>query len=68
MPVLLGEKFIGRFDAKADRKNRVFEVINFFVEDGVTVQASEIEMIRTKITELGLFTGCTTVSWDGTLK
>ena len=65
MPVLYGNKFIGRLDAKANRQTGIFEIINFFPEDKKLTTLKIKEALKEKITELSLFTGCEEVNWNG---
>ena len=58
LPVLYGDKFIGRLDAKADRQSGVFKVINFFPEEGVKINAKMKSSFDKKMMELARFSGC----------
>jgi uncharacterized protein len=62
LPVIYGDKFIGRLDAKADRKARVLKVINFFPEKGVTVNGRIKTLYERKLLELTRFSGCESVN------
>lgn len=58
LPVLYGDKFIGRLDAKADRQSGVFRVINFFPEEGVKMTGKMKILFDKKLMELARFSGC----------
>ena len=58
LPVLYGDKFIGRLDAKADRQSGVFKVINFFPEDGMKISGKLKQSFDKKMLELAKFSGC----------
>jgi uncharacterized protein YcaQ len=63
MPVLLGNKFIGKIDAKANRETGVFQVINYFPEDGKKLLQDEKNLLKEKLNEFAEFTGCERVEW-----
>ncbi len=65
MPVLYGNKFIGRLDAKAIRQTGKFEIINYFPEGKKLMSVQLKEDLREKVTELSAFTGCKEVNWNG---
>lgn len=58
LPVLYGDKFIGRLDAKADRQSGIFKLINFFPEEGVKINAKMKSSFDKKMMELARFSGC----------
>jgi uncharacterized protein len=65
MPVLYGDKFICRVDAKADRANDTMKIINIFWEDGYRFQKSQKLLksdLMKKLTELANFAGCSQIS------
>jgi uncharacterized protein len=57
MPVLNGDKFIGKIDLKSDRINGVLNVLNFFPEKGIKKPDAK-KLIKNKLNELALFAGC----------
>lgn len=63
LPLLYGDKFIGRLDAKADRKAGMLKVINIFWESGIKKNElrSSIKLIEKKLLELAKFSGCNEV-------
>lgn len=60
MPVLHGDKFIGKIDLKADRTAGILNVINFFPEKGIKKQDAK-KLVKDKLNELALFAGCSKV-------
>ncbi|HEY3249687.1 MAG TPA: crosslink repair DNA glycosylase YcaQ family protein, partial [Ignavibacteria bacterium] len=62
LPVLYGDKFIGRIDAKADRANNNFIVSNFFTENGFKKNVKSNTSIKRKIKELAEFAGCNNIT------
>ncbi len=62
LPVLDGTKFIGRLDAKADRKSGVLNVIRFFPEESVKINNTIKRRLEKKLKELAVFSGCSSVN------
>ncbi|MBN8570097.1 MAG: YcaQ family DNA glycosylase [Ignavibacteria bacterium] len=58
LPLVYGGKFIGRLDAKADRGNNLFRIINLWFEDKAKIDNNFKEILKKRIDELTLFTGC----------
>jgi uncharacterized protein YcaQ len=66
MPVIYGDKFIGRIDAKADRSEKILKVINMFWENEYKSKKSQKNlrpMIIEKLREMALFSGCGKISF-----
>jgi uncharacterized protein YcaQ len=63
LPLLHGDEFIGRLDAKADRKTGRFNIINIFWEKGMNKNklSSSYSLIEEKIRELAKFSGCSEI-------
>ena len=61
MPVLKGDKFIGRLDAKANRQKGVFEMINFFTEGSFNGKPESDKNLSKKLVELSRFSGCSEI-------
>jgi uncharacterized protein len=57
LPLLLGDKFVGRLDAKADRKAKVFNVISLHIEDGVDEDEFILKLVPT-LRDFSLFNDC----------
>ena len=58
LPVLYGNKFAGRIDAKADRRTGNFIIINEFWENGFKTDDNFTEKYNLKLKELAEFSGC----------
>lgn len=58
MPVLYGNDFIGKIDAKANRQTGIFEVINYFPEKEKITKPIVKEALEEKLSSLADFTGC----------
>ncbi len=61
LPVLWGERFIGRIEAAADYKSRTLRVKNIWFEPGVRVTKRVQTAIDQALTRFSRFNGCTTV-------
>ncbi len=62
LPVLYGNKFAGRIDAKADRKSGNFKVINEFWEERFHKDERFFENYELKLKEIAEFSGCREIS------
>jgi len=60
LPVLVGNTFIARMDAKADRKEQVLIINNLHFE-GVRTTTFDKKKLAKKIYDFALFNGCSTV-------
>jgi uncharacterized protein YcaQ len=60
LPILYGDKFIGRVDVKADRKSGTLQIIHLILEDGVAVDGLIEELART-FRDFAAFNGCAKV-------
>lgn len=58
LPILYGEKFIGRLDAKADREINLFRIINLWREENVKPDKNFKEIFKKRIDKLMMFSGC----------
>ncbi|MCI0448354.1 MAG: winged helix DNA-binding domain-containing protein [Chlorobi bacterium] len=63
LPILYSDRFIGRMDAKADRNNKVFKVINDFREDGINLNGKVKELFDKELKKIALFAGCEEISY-----
>jgi len=61
MPVLYGDKFLGRIDAKADRESKKFIIHNVFLEDKVRINRTLKNKLLAKLKQLSEFAGCNEV-------
>ena len=58
LPILYGDKLIGRLDAKADRANNLFGILNIWFEDKAKIDNNFKEIFRKRVEELTVFAGC----------
>lgn len=61
LPVLYGNAFVGKIDAKADRKTGEFRVINEFWENNFKSTSDFKQKYQLKLQNLAEFSGCKTV-------
>lgn len=61
LPILYGEKFIGRIDCKARRKEKILEIINISLEPKVQLTNQLKKMFRTKLDTFAKFNLCSKV-------
>ena len=61
LPVLYGDKFIGKIDAKSFRDKKTFLIIKQFTEEGVKLSQKMKSDYLKKISQLGKFTDCTEI-------
>ncbi len=64
MPILEGDRFVGRVEAKADRKRGVLTVHNVWPEPGVKWGPARWGKLHAELDRLGRFVGCKTVIWE----
>ncbi len=64
-PILEGERFVGRIEAKADRKGSSLNVLQFWPEAGVKWPASRHEKLAAELDRLRRFVGLERVVWPG---
>jgi uncharacterized protein len=64
MPVLHGERLIGRVDPRMDRSRGVLEVNAIHLEPGVRATADVRKAVGTALRDLGRFLGAREVSGD----
>jgi len=57
LPVLAGERFVGRIDVKANRKAGVLEVIELFWEPGIRPTPRQQEQLGRELQRLAVFCG-----------
>lgn len=63
LPVLLGNRFVGRMDCKAHRKTRVFEVKRLFWEDDIDPQETILPVAQ-ELLSFANFNGCRKIQLD----
>ena len=59
LPIVCGDKFIGRIEPKADRKAGILAVSNIWLEPGVRQTKKLSGMIDSAVQRLAKFNGCT---------
>ena len=65
LPVLWGEKFIGRLEAVAGRKSETLIVKNFWLEPGIHQTQKLHSAISRSVKRLAEFNGCNRIEgWD----
>ena len=65
LPILWGDKIIGRLDPKADRKSQTFKVINLYLEKKVNFEALAKPLAKS-IHRFAKFSGCDKVIIENT--
>lgn len=68
LPIVYGDSFIGRLDAKADRASNSFRIINLWFEDKIKIDQNFKEVFKKRIDELTMFSGCSTNNLEKFLK
>ena len=58
LPILFGNRLVGRFDPKADRKTKVFHIKKLWLEEGFTPQEDFYTQFAAKIKAFAHFCGC----------
>jgi uncharacterized protein YcaQ len=61
LPVLWGERFIGRIEAAADYKGRTLRVKNIWLEPGVCLTKTIQTALDRTVKRFSRFNGCSTV-------
>jgi uncharacterized protein YcaQ len=62
LPILFGDKFIGRMDCKAHRKEELFEIIHLHIEDSVQGIDLWLEPLKEKVRQFADFNGCSSIT------
>lgn len=65
LPILRGNRFVARLDAKADRKAGVFHVLNLYFEQGVKPADSLLSQLRAELLRFARFDGCGQIEFHG---
>ncbi|WP_271711723.1 winged helix-turn-helix domain-containing protein [Marinigracilibium pacificum] len=61
LPILFGDKFIGRVDCKAHRKEKLFEIINLHIESkSINIESMIIPFVDS-IKKFAAFNGCDSI-------
>lgn len=64
LPVLYGDKFVARIDAKADRKTKTFTINNSWLEPQFKPTRKFINEFSNKINEYAKFCGCQSIKFN----
>ncbi|MBU2934577.1 MULTISPECIES: winged helix-turn-helix domain-containing protein [Pacificibacter] len=62
-PVLEGDRFVGRIEAKGDRKNGVLNVLNYWMEPDVNSTKARIKKLDAELGRFAKLAGLTKVNW-----
>ena len=61
LPVMRGNRFVARLDAKADRKTGEFHVLNLYLEDTVKNRDTFLPALGRELKRFAQFDGCSKV-------
>jgi len=61
MPILDGDRLIGRIDPTMDRRRRQLKINTLYIEGGVPLSAETTRVVSNAVEELGTFLGADTV-------
>tara|TARA_B110000444_G_scaffold258930_1_gene301202 strand:+ start:515 stop:1228 length:714 start_codon:yes stop_codon:yes gene_type:complete len=61
LPILQGNRFLARLDAKADRKSGIFHVMNLYLESAVNNREAFLEVLDAELERFAKFNTCTAV-------
>jgi uncharacterized protein YcaQ len=64
LPVLYGDKFVGRFDPKADRAEKTFYVKSMYFEKGFVPDEKFNDSFTLKLNQFAIFNGCNKIVID----
>lgn len=62
-PLLEGDRFVGRIEAKADRKVKCLNVLNFWPEEGIKWGAGRKEKLEAELARFARLADLDTVNW-----
>ena len=62
-PLLEGDRFVGRIDARADRKSGALEVLNHWREPGIRASKQRAGKLDAELARLARFAGLNAVTW-----
>ena len=63
-PILEGDRFVGRIEAKADRKKGELTVLNYWPEPGIAKTRNRSAKLEAELSRLARFVGLKTVAWN----
>ena len=58
LPILFGEEFVARLDAKADRKTKIFTIKNIWFESNFKPSEEFYKEMTSKLHSYSIFCGC----------
>lgn len=61
LPILYGDKFVGRFDPKADRDSKIFHVKSIYFEEGFKPDELFNQAFLEKLQAFAIFNGCESI-------
>jgi len=61
LPIVRGNRFVARLDAKADRKTGVFKVLNLYIEKSVRSREALLIALQAELGRFAKFDGCDSV-------
>ena len=67
LPILHGDRFIGRLDPKLDRKTKTLHIHSVYAEDGAPDDLETIQAMRAAIQDLAEFAGAKSIAYGATL-
>jgi uncharacterized protein YcaQ len=62
-PVLEGDRFVGRIEAKGDRSNGVLNVLNFWLEPDVKPIKARTKKLDAELDRFAKLAGLSSVDW-----
>jgi hypothetical protein len=63
LPILHGDKLIGRIDPKMDRKTKTLHIYNVYMEDGAPKNKKTVKGIGDAVQSLANFLGAKQIEW-----
>ena len=66
LPILYGERFVGRMDPKADRKAKTLVLQSFYLEEGFRPGDAFLRALAKRLVEYAAFNGCDDIKVEKT--
>jgi uncharacterized protein len=63
-PILEGDRFVGRIEAKGDRKAKCLNVLNFWPEDGINWSAGRKNKLEVELARFARLANLVSVNWS----
>lgn len=67
LPILQGDRLVGRVDSRMDRKQKLYYVNSLYFEQGVTPDRAMLDALHTTLSDLAAFLGARSVVYSDTL-